>query len=54
MMIGDIFKNKITKSYYVLVEEIDDNCGRFVMLDDKYSYRIPFDQMELWLSNQSK
>ena len=41
-----IYKNKITKKHYELIEKIPETLlGRFRMLEDGYIYTIPFEDM---------
>lgn len=53
-MFGDIFKNKKTEEYYVFIRQVNEDSAVFIMIDDRYSYTIPFNDMELWLSNADK
>ena len=41
-----IYKNKITKKHYELIEKIPETLlGRFRMIEDGYAYTIPFEDM---------
>ena len=41
-----IYKNKITKKHYELIEKIPETLlGRFRMIEDGYTYTIPFEDM---------
>lgn len=41
-----IYKNKITKKHYELIENIPETLiGRFRMIEDGYTYTIPFEDM---------
>ena len=41
-----IYKNKITKKHYELIEKIPETLlGRFRMIEDGYTYTIPLEDM---------
>ena len=48
-----IYKNKITKKHYVLIEKIPETLeGRFRMIEDGYNYTIPFEDMIVYENNE--
>ena len=48
-----IYKNKITKKHYELIEKIPETLlGRFRMIEDGYTYTIPFEDMVVCENNE--
>lgn len=50
-----IYKNKITKKHYELIEKIPETLlGRFRMIEDGYTYTIPFEDMLVCGNNERR
>ena len=50
-----IYKNKITKKHYELIEQIPETLlGRFRMIEDGYAYTIPFEDMIVCCNNDRR
>ena len=50
-----IYKNKITKKHYELIEKIPGTLlGRFRMIEDGYTYSIPFEDMVVCENNERR
>ena len=50
-----IYKNKITKKHYELIEKIPETLlGRFRMIEDGYTYTIPFEDMIVCENNERR
>lgn len=49
-----IYKNKITKKHYELIEKISGTLGRFRMIEDGYTYTIPFEDMTVCRNNERR
>lgn len=50
-----IYKNKITKKHYELIEQIPETLlGRFRMIEDGYAYTIPFEDMIVCYNNDRR
>ena len=47
----EVYKSKLTHEYYILIYKDADEYGRFLNIDDKDMYTIPFTDMDLWISN---
>lgn len=45
----NIYKCKLNGVFYIVVEKYDDKYVRAVNIEDKYSYTIPIEDLELWL-----
>lgn len=48
----NIYKCKLNGVFYVVVEKYDDNYVRAINIEDKYSYTIPIEDLELWLMEE--
>ena len=46
----NIYKCKLNGLFYVVVEKCDDKYVRAINIEDKYSYTIPIEDLELWLT----
>ena len=50
-----IYMNKITKKHYELIEKIPETLlGRFRMIEDGYTYTIPFEDMVVCENNERR
>ena len=50
-----IYKNKITRKHYELIEKIPETLlGRFRMIEDGYTYTIPFEDMIVCENNERR
>ena len=50
-----IYKNKITKKHYELIEKIPEKLlGRFIMIENGYTYIIPFEDMVVCENNERR
>ena len=50
-----IYKNKITKKHYELIEKIPEKLlGRFRMIENGYTYTIPFEDMGVCENNERR
>lgn len=48
----NIYKCKLNGLFYVVTEKYDDKYVRAINIEDKYSYTIPIEDLELWLTEE--
>ena len=48
----NIYKCKLNGLFYVITETCDDKYVRAINIEDKYSYTIPIEDLELWLTEE--
>ena len=50
----EIYKNKITKEFYIRVSDLDaiTKEAKFLNIKDKYTYTIPIEDMDFWLDER--
>lgn len=44
-----IYRNKKNTRFYILNKEINEKEASFILLNDKYAYTIPYEDMEFWM-----
>lgn len=50
----NIYKCKLNGVFYVVTEKYDDKYVRAINIEDKYSYTIPVEDLELWLTKEEQ
>ena len=48
----NIYRCKLNGVFYIVVEKYDDKYVRAINIEDKYSYTIPIEDLELWLTEE--